>query len=270
MVSAVGTVFIVLIVLAVAAAIGWVVFTQLRARRLGLPAPPLSSYNPFARSDPSPFADPQQPTGPGVGGWFRDKFAALRNRRSAAGAYEGHSLNAAPGRRRGGFGPLDPDDAWDVRVGHEADLAYHPEDDLGRDGAGAGGFGSAGAGAGANNPYPYSANAYVGSGYQMNLPTTTAADEERGRSRSRGPGGSGFGVDIGNGSTSYKGAGSSSRNPFDDDDAEPSNLSLRGVSPRPIIDTTAAVQGGKAKAVAAADDSPTTAAERRSIFRENV
>lgn len=44
------------------------------------------------------------------------------------------------------------------------------------------------------------------------------------------------------------------RNPFDDDAAEPSNISLRGVSPRPM--------DGERR-----EDN---ASERRSIFRENV
>lgn len=48
-------------------------------------------------------------------------------------------------------------------------------------------------------------------------------------------------------------------NPFDDS-AEPSNVSLRGVSPRPI-DTS--VKGHKSQL----SDSPT---ERRSMFRENM
>ncbi|KAI1083484.1 hypothetical protein F5B20DRAFT_407519 [Whalleya microplaca] len=260
MVSPIGTFFIVLFVLLVVAAIGWVVFTQLRARRLGLPAPPLSSYIPFARPEPSPFADPPQPSssGGGIGGWFRTKFAALRNRRSAAGAYEGHSLNDnSNSRARGGSsGPLDPDDAWDVRVGNEADVPYYEEAGGGYEPPRSGRGGYGGGVGGAN---PYSSNAYVGSGYQMNLAT---ADEERGRSLSRGP--AVVGGDAGSGGGGLRGA--AARNPFDDDDAEPSNISLRGVSPRPI-DTGAA---GKARGGAHVHgDSPTTA-ERRSIFRENV
>lgn len=50
------------------------------------------------------------------------------------------------------------------------------------------------------------------------------------------------------------------RNPFDDD-AEPSNISLRGVSPRPMVDTAPQQQPKEN------GESPT---ERRSIFRENV
>lgn len=48
-----------------------------------------------------------------------------RNNRSAAGAYEqplqGGSSGGGGGAPRRGFGPLDPDEAWDARVGPEAD-----------------------------------------------------------------------------------------------------------------------------------------------------
>lgn len=71
------------------------------------------------------------------------------------------------------------------------------------------------------------------------------SDGERGRPRSRAPG------------------GGLAPNPFDDD-AEPSNISLRGVSPRPI-DT--AVAGKSTTGGAKDDDSPT---ERKSVFREDV
>lgn len=97
-----------------------------------------------------------------------------------------------------------------------------------------------------------------GGSYPMNLAATPGQapsgfggngneDEERGRPRSRAPG-----------------AGGLAPNPFDDD-AEPSNLSLRGVSPRPI-DTSVA---GKSSTGAGAkdDDSPS---ERKSVFREDV
>lgn len=49
---------------------------------------------------------------------MRSKIDALRNTRTSAGAYEATSLGQ---RRRGGFDPLDPDEAWDTRVGNEAD-----------------------------------------------------------------------------------------------------------------------------------------------------
>jgi hypothetical protein len=60
------------------------------------------------------------------------------------------------------------------------------------------------------------------------------------------------------------GKGKAPANPFDDT-AEPSNVSLRGVSPRPIdISSANATLGHKSQDSA---DSPT---ERRSMFRENM
>ncbi|KAK3319299.1 hypothetical protein B0H66DRAFT_603848 [Apodospora peruviana] len=234
---AAGVIVIVVIVLLLAAAIGWVVFTRIRAQRLGLPAPSLKSYIPFLKSSSSssPYGPPQPAPG-GIVGWINDRIRLFKNRnsRTATGAYEGQPLGstgstnpARSGRR--GFGPLDPDEAWDARVGHEADgYGYAEEQELGL----------------ASGPYQGAGGqqdtSYGGGSYQMNL----ARDpEERGRPRSRGPAGL-------------------TANPFDDN-AEPSNLSMRGVSPRPI-DTTAA---GKAPEKVEDDSSPT---ERKSIFRENV
>ncbi|KAI2637096.1 hypothetical protein GGS26DRAFT_588643 [Hypomontagnella submonticulosa] len=242
MVSPVGTFFIVLFVLLVVAAVGWIAFTQLRARRLGLPAPPFSSYIPFARSEPASSYGPPQPAPGGIRGWVNDRIRALRGsggNRSAAGAYE------RPSRR--GFGPLDPDEAWDSRVGHEADGYYgygYEEQELGL---------RTGAQASSQQQQSRGDTAYTGGGYSnVNL----GADEQRGRSLNRDPG-------LGAGDSNHLGI-SGNRNPFDDDAAEPSNMSLRGVSPRPI-DTN--IANAKAKGPAA-HDSPTS--ERRSIFRENV
>lgn len=102
---------------------------------------------------------------------------------------------------------------------------------------------------------------YTGSGYPMNLAATPRAapasfgdlslggagqqhqhheEERRGRSRDRD------GQQL---------------NPFDDA-AEPSNISMRGVSPRPVIDTA-----GHTRAAGSSSESPT---ERKSVFRENV
>ncbi|KAI1754099.1 hypothetical protein F4782DRAFT_61937 [Xylaria castorea] len=241
MVSSVGTFFIVLAVLLVVAAVGWVVFTQLRARRLGLPSPPLSSYIPFAGSSHQSSYGGPQPRAAGVRGWISDRFQSLKNPRSAAGAYE----PSAPAGRRG-FGPLDPDEAWDASVGQETygvGASYYPEDqELEDRGHHHGGHGMGG---------PYS-----GSAYQMNL-ASDGADENRGRSPNPR-------LDVpATRPTAVEGGHLS--NPFDDAAAEPSNLSLRGVSPRPI-DTrkAAATTGGPPH------DSPTSVAERRSIFREDI
>jgi len=199
-----------------------------------------------------------------VAGWFSDRIRSFKNRnnRTATGAYEGAPSggnNPRGGRR--GFGPLDPDEAWDSRVGHEADGygGYYEEQELGL------------------HPSQHSSQQHQGAGYggdgssyQMNLASTPAGgatphnidDEERGRSRSRHTGG-----------VAPPGGLATERNPFDDN-AEPSNMSMRGVSPRPI-DPPAGAAGGASRPVGGGgqgqqhkdDDSPT---ERRSIFREEV
>lgn len=120
-----------------------------------------------------------------------------RNNRSAAGAYEpsfGGAAGNTAGRR--GFGPLDPDEAWDARVGHEADSYGYYEEDVG----------------GRSN------TEYAGGSYGMNLAATPGAahhddDVELGHERGRQP-------------------ASGSRNPFDDSHED----ELRGVSPRPMGD----------------------------------
>ncbi|KAI8945646.1 hypothetical protein F4801DRAFT_113671 [Xylaria longipes] len=243
MVSAVGTFFIVLAVLLVVAAVGWIVFTQLRARRLGLPSPPLSSYIPFVSSSHQSSYGGPQPRASGVRGWISDRFKSLKNPRSAAGAYE---PSAPVGRR--GFGPLDPDEAWDARVGHETygvGASYYPDDqeleDRGHHGGGRGLGGL-----------------YSGSDYQMNM-AGDGVDESRGRSPNPR-------LDV-PAANAAAGEGSQHSNPFDDAAAEPSNMSLRGVSPRPIDTRRAAATvapGGPPH------DSPTSITERRSIFRENI
>ncbi|KAF4959199.1 hypothetical protein FGADI_1843 [Fusarium gaditjirri] len=194
MVSTAGGIVIAIIVLLVAGAVGWVVFTQLRARRLGLPPPSLASYLPWHKDESSYGI---QPAPSGIAGWFNDKIRKFKNRnnRSAAGAYE--QSGGARGRR--GFGPLDPDEAWDSRVGNEADQYGYYEEDVG--------------GRGRDTGY--------GGGYNMNLAATPGLsggrgfdeEEDRGRRASRSPA-----------------SGPGGRNPFDDD----AGSSLRGVSPRPI------------------------------------
>ncbi|KAJ1333661.1 hypothetical protein MN608_03655 [Microdochium nivale] len=220
-----GIFFIVLFVLLILAAAGWVTFTQLRARRLGLPPPSLSSYNPFSRNDRHSPYGPPEPAAGGIGSWFSDKIRSIRgpgNKRSATGGgYE---------QSRRGFGPLDPDEAWDTRVGNEADMHYGPsgyyeEQELGMHG-----------GPSTGQPYGHTAHASAG-GHQ-----------DRGR--------------TGNLQSSKLGA---TTNPFDDDSAEPSNL--RGVSPRPI-DTSVGNNAALKKHHGPSSGSPNS--ERRSIFREDV
>lgn len=170
----------------------------------------------------------------------------MRNKRTAEGAYEGRleggTAYAGPTGGRRGRG-LDPDEAWDARVGNEADAygpgGYYEEQELGlstpRD--------------------PYGGNVYAG----PNMPA--AADGQRGRSRSREPE-TQHGLDhnrvIGDGNLRAE------DNPFGD---QHEANSLRDVSPRPHLDTTQATSGGQTKGKASLDESPT---ERRSMFRESL
>ncbi|CAK7215825.1 hypothetical protein SCUCBS95973_002609 [Sporothrix curviconia] len=251
-----GIVVLVIVLLLLAAGVGWIVFARLRAQRLGLPPPSWTSFIPFRGSSRSSYG--VQPAPSGIGGWFQEHFRRLRggggrNNRTAAGAYEGAGTSSR-GAARQGFGPLDPDDAWDARVGAEADAYYYNEEqELGLHTNQHANNNSSrldiGGGASVSNTaYLGSGGGLAGSSYDMNVPTATIGDdgfEERGRTRGRSP-------------------GTSAPNPFDDDAADPSNMSLRGVSPRPMGDGAAGSgglgQGGQ-------PDSPT---ERRSMFRESV
>ncbi|ERS99782.1 uncharacterized protein SPSK_09670 [Sporothrix schenckii 1099-18] len=264
-----GIVVLVIVLLLLAAGVGWIVFARLRAQRLGLPPPPWVSFIPFYNSSRSSYG--VQPAPSGIGGWFQDRFRSLkggRNNRTAAGAYEGAGTSGR-GAARHGFGPLDPDDAWDSRVGAEADAYYYNEEqELGLHAGGnphanssrldVGGGG--GGGARADTAY-LGGGGMGGSSYDMNVPAATSshgddAFEERGRARGRSP-------HPATGASGGGGGGGSAPNPFDDDAADPSNISLRGVSPRPMIDT--GVHDGH-------NDShnPESPTERRSMFHENV
>jgi len=233
--SGAATFFILLIIVAFGAIIGYVGYTILRARRLGLPPPSLSSYNPFQRS----YSTPSSSGGPVA--WIKGKIGAFKNRnnRSQTGGYEEPLSSNVRGRgNTRGFGPLDPDDAWDARVGNESDAygPYNEENELGADGD----------------------TAYHG---------LAPGVEERGRSRSRGPepyiGGTQAGLDrrydeeMGVKPVSMPSA--SHHNPFGDEAEVVDQASLRGVSPRPVE------MGTGQESAHAADDH-----ERRSIFREGV
>lgn len=241
--SGVAAFFIIIAFILVVGVAAWIVYTHLRARRLGLPQPTLSSYNPFKSSSSQRYGAPGPAPG-GIVGWVNDKVRSFKNRnnRSAGGAYEEPLSSNVRGRASNrGFGPLDPDDAWDARVGTEADAygpgGYYEEQELGLHG-----------------------------GQSGIAPTHGAAppsyDEERGRAVSRGPepyiGGTQAGLDR---RYDEEMGARPTTNPFDDA-AEPSNVSLRGVSPRPVLDTSK----GHVKNQESGD-SPT---ERRSMFRENM
>ena len=235
-----GLFFLLLLLLVILPAGIWVGYTRWRAHKNDLPPPPLSAYIPFYKSSPSNF--PAAPRSSGVVGWVQDKFRNLKNSRSAGGAYEG----GRGGRR--GFGPLDPDGAWDTRVGAEAD-AYGPVGDYEEQELGL---------------HPPPPGAYGGSGYGApTLPEYGHEDMGRGRSRSRNGdayiGGSQRGLDQ-RYDEHMRGD-----NPFDDG-AERSNL--RGVSPRPVeTDGGASGHAKKGSGGGTHDDSPT---ERKSMFREAV
>lgn len=241
----VGAIILIVIFAAVIVVSSWIIFVHLRARRLGLPQPTFSSYNPFAQT--SSYGGPRPAPG-GIVGWVNDQIRAFKNRnnRVAGGAYEEPLSSNVRGRGANrGFGPLDPDDAWDARVGTEADAygpgGYYEEQELGLTGG--------------------TDTAYGGGGS-----AATAADE-RGRTRSREPepyvGGSKAGLDRRLDEEMGK---RPSHNPFDDEQAEASNISLRGVSSRPI-DTHSLEPGKGHKKKDSGGDSPT---ERRSMFQEQM
>ena len=235
-----GLFFLLLLILVILPVGIWIGYTRWRAHKNDLPPPPLSAYIPFYKPRSSNY--PVAPRSSGVIGWVQDKFNNLKNSRSAGGAYE----DGRSGRT--GFGPLDPDGAWDTRVGAEAD-AYGPvggyeEQELGL--------------------HPPDPGAYGGSGYGGPvLPEYGHEDMGRGRSRSRDDtayiGGSQRGLDQ-----RYD-EHMNGQNPFDDG-AERSDL--RGVSPRPIdVDAGGHGHAKKGSGGGMHDDSPT---ERKSMFREAV
>lgn len=232
-ISGIGAFFIIVFVVALIGGTAWIIYTHLRARQLGLPQPSLSSYNPFSGG-----SNRYGGSGSGQGGmvgWVKDKVIGLKNRnnRSAGGAYEEPLSSSVRGRGANrGFGPLDPDDAWDARVGTEADAygpgGYFEEQELGLHGQHSG--------AAATPAQP------------------RFSSPPRGRSLSREPepyvGGSKAGLDR---RYDEEMGIRPSNNPFDDPAA------LRGVSPRPMVSNT--------KDHKAQDDNRS---ERRSIFREDM
>ncbi|KAL1901328.1 hypothetical protein Sste5346_001733 [Sporothrix stenoceras] len=247
-----GVIALVIILLLLAAAVGWVLFARFRAQRLGLPPPSWTSFIPFR--DPSRSSYGVQPAPSGIGGWFQDRFRSLkggRNNRTAAGAYEGAGTSGR-GAARHGFGPLDPDDAWDSRVGAEADAYYYNEEqELGLHTNQHANSSRLNVGATPGNTAYLGSGGMGGSSYDMNVPAAAGDDEfeERGRTRGRSP---------------HPATGAGGPNPFDDDAADPSNISLRGVSPRPIVDTSVSGGGNHDS------HNPESPTERRSMFRENV
>lgn len=230
-----GWFILVLILLIPICAAGYIFYSRFRAKQNGLPPPPLSSYNPFAHRDRH---TDNYPAPSGIVGWTKKKFESLKPKGSRSGAYE-QPLGA--GGRRG----LDPDEAWDARVGAEADGygagGYYEEQELGLRPPG-------------NGPYG-------GSGYGGQSHALPDYGEERGRSLSRNQspyiGGGQKGLDE-----RYD-EEMGGDDPFGD---EAERSELRGVSPRPHQE--GANKGHAQKgSEGVPDDSPT---ERRSMFHENV
>lgn len=266
-----GLFFFFLFLLVIFAAICWVLFTQLRARRFGLPAPSWRSYIPFLKSGSSSggaFGNLPAPRTSNPIEWIKDKINSLRQgrNRTAQGHYEeagGYAAGGGPpaydgggagGRRARG---MDPDEAWDTRVGNEADAygaagpgGYYQEQELGL------------------APTPGLENPYGGAA----MPAYGEGADARGRSKSRDPPGviggqqgldARYEQEMG-GVSNRPQRGGDGKNPFSDANEAPS---LRGVSPRPMLDSHVE-QAGKGKwGRGSPENSPT---ERRSMFRESL
>ncbi|KAG5301983.1 hypothetical protein I7I48_02171 [Histoplasma ohiense] len=240
-------VVIIIVLLLLLAYVAWIAFTHLRARRSGLPPPPLKSYIPFSSAFNSSSSSSSQylrdssyptPRAGGIGDWFKDKWNAVRNRRTARGAYEspldsgagagGHRGFGSGGAGGAGGGAYAHDEIWDSRIGE-------------------GGYGGAGAGyyeeqeelgltrhVDGSGPYELGGRMEAGTVPKAGPTASTVtvdlhggesepgpAEAERGRSRSREPA---YGSQT-DGATLRE-------NPFTDQ-AEPT--SLRDASPRPEV-----------------------------------
>lgn len=217
---------------------GWVAWSRIRASRLGLPPP---SLNPFARGGGGSAASNYPGPAPtGIKGWIDTQIRKFKNRnnRYATGAYEESSGYAAAGTRGRGAGHrLDPDEAWDARVGNET---YYEEQELGLHEPPRGGL--------APSANPYETTHY-------GAPSPGLAEPQRGRSRTREY-------------DEHSDGHGARQNPFGDEHA----ASLRGVSPRPLdhhhVDTSYGGASGAHKKKGSADNSPTES--RRSVFHEEM
>ncbi|KAF1974795.1 hypothetical protein BU23DRAFT_598115 [Bimuria novae-zelandiae CBS 107.79] len=163
-----GIVFLIILLIALIGGYGgWVAWSRIRASRLGLPPP---SLNPFNRSGDGAAANYPGPAPTGIKGWFDTQIRRFKNRnnRTAYGAYEESSGGYNSGRGRGAGHRLDPDEAWDARVGNEA---YYEEQELGL-------HEPPSARTGLQSSNPYETTSY-------GAPSPGIAEPERGRSRTR-------------------------------------------------------------------------------------
>ncbi|KAI4251877.1 MAG: hypothetical protein LQ352_004603 [Teloschistes flavicans] len=231
--------FLFLIILIPLLYLAYIFYTRLAAQRAGRPEPSFSSFIPFSKSRSSNYSSSSSKDG--IFHTLRSKLHSLTGSGNSAhrsGAYE-QPLGSA--RARG----LDPDGAWDARVGDEADHGgYYEEQELGLHPVHHGGYG----------------------GHDTELPDY--GDEEMGRGRSISRDGPGFiGGDQRGLDERYEREmkrqqdGEVGEDPFGDDAETKSQL--RGMSHGPEDGEghqrleSGSVQG----------DSPT---ERRSMFKENV
>lgn len=223
-------IFVVLILVFAA----WFIYSHLRARRLGLPPPSLIPFRSNNRINNRSF-----PARGGPLGWAQAKYRSWRTGRRMRGGYEGARAPGGSGTSRA----LDPDEAWDARVGAEADEyggpygAGYEEQHVGlnsRHGR-------------ADSELSYLGGRGRGYGPQTGLEEIT---EGRGRSPRR--------------ELDERYEEATGQNPFDDeserghnpfgDAAERSHMPLRGVSPRPHED----------------ERRKTADSERRSVFHEQM
>ncbi|RPA98402.1 hypothetical protein L873DRAFT_1790374 [Choiromyces venosus 120613-1] len=145
-----GVAALVIFLLLLFAGAGWIIFTQLRARRLGLPAPTWRSYIPFLSSNSRTAHAPAsyEPSRSGLVGKITGVFG------SNNAGYSGSNVRAQRTRER------DLDGEWDDRIEEEEEGGY---------GAG---YGHNGGQRGRGGAVGLGAPGFV---------------EERGRSRSREP-----------------------------------------------------------------------------------
>lgn len=226
--SRLGYFFLFLVILIPLAALAYIFYARIQAQRAGRSPPSFASFIPFRNQQSSGYSSSSSG---GIIGTIRSKFQSLTGGSSRrTGAYE---QPLGSGRGRG----LDPDGAWDTRVGDEADAygsgGYYEEQELGLRTGGHGGA----------------------------LPDYGDEEMGRGRSISRdGPPGGFIGGDQRGLDKRYDEA-TGGTNPFGDQ-AERSEL--RRVSPRPMKGE----KGHKQQASESIQgDSPT---ERRSMFHENM
>lgn len=269
-----GLFFFLLLLLLILGAIGWVVFTQIRARRSGLPAPSWRSYLPFlGRGGGGPLSNQPSPRSSNPLEWIRDKISDLRHgrNRTAEGHYEGaggyagstsvgepHPYRGAGDRRTRA---MDPDEAWDTRVGNEADAygatgpgGYYEEEEheLGL----------------APTPTRGLDKSYSNHPTPTDPPAYGEAADGRGRSRSRD---TRYDQDsVGNQQQQRRGGGDPRNNPFSD---EHEAASIRAGSPglvvNPNVGGQQGIKAGKGGGGGGGsqENSPT---ERRSMFRESL